>query len=262
MTDLDDAYANMAYAPGGPHYPALWAETAAAFRGAALAAGMAQLDLPYGPGERQRLDLFEPQGRRRGLVICFHGGYWMHLDGKGWSHLARGPLAEGWAVALPSYAQCPEQRISGITRQMVQAVEALHRHLGGPIRICGQVGGGHLAARMLCPGVLAPETRAAIEKVVAISPLADLAPLMRTSMNAALQLDAQEAVAESPIHCPPPEVPVHVWVGARERPVFLEQARGLAAAWHCPLTIEPERHHFNVIEGLEGPSPLLEALLG
>lgn len=262
MTDLDDAYANMAHIPGGVHYPARWMEAAAGFRGAAVAAGIATLDLPYGSGERQRFDLFAPQGARRGLVVYLHGGYWMHFDRKDWSHLARGPLAAGWAVAMPSYDQCPDVRIGAITRQIAAAIAHLAQEFDGPIRLCGHSAGGHLAARMLCPGVLAPGIRARVAKVVPISPLADLAPLMRTSMNAALQLDGAEAVDESPVWCAAPEVPVHVWVGARERPVFLEQARGLAEAWHCPLTRAPERHHFDVVEGLEGPSPLLDALLG
>lgn len=262
MTDLDDAYANMAYIPGGVHFPARWAEAAAGFRGAALAAGSATLDLPYGPGARQRFDLFEPQGRRRGLVVYLHGGYWMHFDRKDWSHLARGPLAEGWAVAMPSYDQCPDVRIREITRQIAGAITHFAHEFGGPLRLCGHSAGGHLAARMLCPGVLQPETLTLIEKVVPISPLSDLAPLMRTSMNAALALDPEEAVAESPVWCPAPAVPVHVWGGAAERPVFVEQARHLARAWHCPITLEPARHHFDVVEGLEGPSPLLEALLG
>jgi hypothetical protein len=56
---------------------------------------------------------------------------------------------------------------------------------------------------------------------------------------------------------------VSVWVGAAERPAFLEQAGWLARAWDAPLTREPGRHHFDVIEGLESPgSALAEAVLG
>jgi hypothetical protein len=58
-------------------------------------------------------------------------------------------------------------------------------------------------------------------------------------------------------------VPVTVWVGGGERPRFLDQARRLGNAWSCPVKVEPARHHFNVIEGLEQPdSPLMRALLG
>jgi hypothetical protein len=57
-------------------------------------------------------------------------------------------------------------------------------------------------------------------------------------------------------------VPVHVWVGGAERPVFLDQARWLAEAWTCPVTVDTGRHHFDVIEGLEHPSALLSAVIG
>jgi hypothetical protein len=103
-----------------------------------------------------------------------------------------------------------------------------------------------------------------LARIVPISPLADLRPLRETEMNATLALDAAEARAESPALLPRrPGLPVHVWVGGDERPAFLDQARRLGNAWACPVTVEPGRHHFDVIEGLEAPeSPLVEALLG
>jgi hypothetical protein len=58
-------------------------------------------------------------------------------------------------------------------------------------------------------------------------------------------------------------VGTHVWVGADERPAFLEQAQLLAKNWQSSLTIEPGKHHFDIISGLEDPeSELLEAMLG
>ena len=81
-------------------------------------------------------------------------------------------------------------------------------------------------------------------------------------MNDGLRLDGGEAEAESPVLHAAPDVPVTVWVGAEERPVFLDQARWLAEAWGCGHRIDPGRHHFDVIEGLEdAESPLVEALL-
>ena len=57
-------------------------------------------------------------------------------------------------------------------------------------------------------------------------------------------------------------VDCHVWVGGQERPAFLWQARVLAEEWDCPWTVDPGRHHFDVIDGLEdGESPLMRACL-
>ena len=61
---------------------------------------------------------------------------------------------------------------------------------------------------------------------------------------------------------------MHVWVGDDERPEFVRQATLLANVWtglgaDMALTIEPGRHHFDVIDGLTDPgSALVEALVG
>jgi hypothetical protein len=105
--------------------------------------------------------------------------------------------------------------------------------------------------------------RGRLARVVPISPLSSLAPLMRTGMNATLRLDAEEAAAESPMLRPRPSVPVTVWVGEAERPAFRDQALWLSQAWGAPLVVDPGRHHFDVIAGLEEPdSPLTQAVVG
>jgi len=117
-----------------------------------------------------------------------------------------------------------------------------------------------LPAYTLAPAAVAER----ITRCLPVSPVADLRPLRRCSMNADLRLDGAEAWAESPVLLPPrPGVAAHVWVGGAERPVFLDQARRLGNAWACPVTVEPERHHFDVIEGFEqADSALMAAFLG
>ena len=253
--DFDDAYANAAYIPGGDGYPDKWARLAAAFRAQALC----ELDLPYGESARQRFDLFHPRRLARGVVIFVHGGYWLRFDKSFWSHLAAGPLAHGWAVAMPSYDLCPDVRIARIGDQITDAIATIAARVPGPIRLAGHSAGGHLVARVAARP--APWLDR-VATVVPISPVADLAPLMHTSMNADLHIDAAEAAAESPVHLPAPPVPVTVWVGGAERPAFLEQAGLLSEVWHCPLVTAPGLNHFSVIEDLADPeSALTRAVL-
>jgi pimeloyl-ACP methyl ester carboxylesterase len=119
---------------------------------------------------------------------------------------------------------------------------------------------------MLCPDVdLSPDILARMARVMPISPVADLRPLLETSMNATLRLDEDEATRESPALCAAPRnVPVTVWVGGDERPAFLDQARWLADAWPgADLVIDEGRHHFDVIEALADPdSRMIARLLG
>lgn len=270
IADWDDAYSNGAHIPDGDAYPARWAERAAAFRTELGVAGRAELDLPYGEGDRELYDLFRPEGAVKGTVVFVHGGYWMAFDKARWSHLAAGPLAQGWAVAMPSYTLCPETRIAGITRQMARAVEVIAGAEAGPLRLTGHSAGGHLVSRLVCADApLSDDVRARVEHVVSISGLHDLRPLLNTRMNATLRLDEAEAAAESPaLLRPQPGIGITCWVGAAERPEFVRQTELLANIWlglgaATGLRLAAGRHHFDVIDDLADPdSDLVAALLG
>ena len=272
--DFDDAYANAAYIPGAAAYQERWRQNAAEFRDGLLSAGQAELDITYGQSTRSRLDLFLPDKAPRGLLIFVHGGYWLKFDKSYWSHLAAGPLHHGWAVAMPSYDLCPEVTIAQITRQIVQAVICAAGRVDGGLVLSGHSAGGHLVARMLAPGMLPNAVMQRVQRVVPISPVADLRPLLQTAMNAQFGMDAAQAAAESPVLQQAPKLPVTVWVGAEERPVFLDQARWLVEAWQADPerpdleqtdvghVVSPGQHHFNVIEDMaHAQSALTTALL-
>lgn len=264
--DWDDAYANRAHIADAEAVIAGWARDAPAFR--AGLGDRARTDLAYGPGARERFDLFLPEGPPRGLMLFLHGGYWMAFDKSAWSHLAAGAVARGWAAVLPSYALAPEARISAITRQAAAALGAAAAEVPGPIALAGHSAGGHLAARLLCADVeLDPAVRGRVRGAVSISGLHDLRPLLRTAMNATLRLDGPEAEAESPaLRAPVPGARLTAWVGGDERPEFLRQAELIAALWpglgaETRLVVEPGRHHFDVIAGLADPASALCAAL-
>ena len=257
------AFDNADFIPDGHSYFRRWPAAAAAFRNN-LPEERQRLDCRYGPGERELQDLFLPVQAPRGLLIFIHGGFWQMCDRRDYSHLAAGPLAHGWAVAMPSYPLAPAVRIAEITRAVARALQAAANSIGGPILIAGHSAGGHLALRMVCPDVeLSAGLRARIAGILAISPLTDLAPLLAQPMNAELRLDAAEAEHESPVNQPPPACPVEIEAGSAERPAFLDQARRLSRAWpEARLTIAEGRHHFNVMDPLaEAESDMMRRLL-
>lgn len=254
----DEAYANSAYIPDGESYYARWTDQAAVFRGVHADA---ELGVSYGDCTRQSYDIFHPSGSAKGTVIFVHGGYWLASGPRDFSHLAAGAVAGGYACAMPSYRLAPDARIADITRNIAAAIGAIARRTTGPIYLAGHSAGGHLVARMACVD-MAADWSLRVARVMAISPISDLAPLMETSMNATLGIDAAEALAESPVNLTPQHVAVTAWVGGAERPAFLDQAQWLRIAWDCNLTIEADLHHFDVIEGLEAPhSAMMRALL-
>ncbi|PRY25505.1 alpha/beta hydrolase family protein [Aliiruegeria haliotis] len=253
MTD-PTAYDNADFIPDGHSYFPRWAAAAEAFR-AALPASRQRLDRVYGPHPSQAFDLFLPEGTPEGLMVFIHGGFWRLSGRKDWSHLAKGFLGNGWAVAIPSYPLAPEVRIAEITRSIAHAMPVMAAEVAGPIIISGHSAGGHLTCRMLCPDVDLPrDVSARISGILPISPLADLNPLIMLPMNADLRIDAAEADTESPILHPEPTCPVQIVVGSAERQSFIDQAIRLADVWNrSDLSISDGCHHFDVIDPLEDP---------
>lgn len=270
IADWDNAYANGANIAGGDRWPAAWDGPAQAFREKLLAKGRARLDIMYGKAPRNRLDLFLPSAAPKGLVVFIHGGYWMESDKSSWSHLAGGAVGRGFAVAMPSYTLCPEIRISGIVGEAAAAIEKAAAMIDGPLMLTGHSAGGHLASRMVTTASpLASDVARRIRQVVSISGLHDLRPLMFTALNEILNIDEREASTESPALLRPMQgARITCWVGGGERSEFLRQSALLANIWTglgaaTDSVVEPDRHHFNVVDGLADPDhPLTRTLVG
>jgi arylformamidase len=266
VENWDDAYANGANIPGGDRWPDAWVEPAAKYRERMADKSIA--DMSYGDNPREKLDIFFPQGRPRGLFVFVHGGFWIRLDKSYWSHFAAGAIARGWAVAMPSYPLCPEVRVRDISRSVAEAIELAANEVDGPVRLAGHSAGGQIVTRLICKGSGLPETvLGRIDRIMSISGVHDLRPMLRTVLNETIGLDEKEAREESPALLEPSiDVPVISWVGANERSEFVRQNALLANAWRglgmaTDCVEEPDRHHFDVIDGLQHPdSPLSKAL--
>lgn len=269
MKNWNDEFANAAYIPNGNHYPEQWAQAAQQFR------EQPQLHwqlVPYGELERENIYVFHPTTSTpvKGLAVFVHGGYWMAFDASYWSHLATGALAQGWVVAMPSYTLAPQARISVITQQMGKAINELAERYTGAIHLAGHSAGGHLVTRMMCEdSPLTPAVQARLKRVLSISGLHDLRPLLQTTMNQTLQLDRWEARSESAaLLFPLPEVELRCWVGANERPEFIRQTDLLVNLWgslnaKVKGVHAPHEHHFSVINDLaRAGSALVQAWLG
>lgn len=257
INDWDDAYTNGANIPRGEEWPNRWVAPSAAYRDELAAEGRARLDLSYGDAPRNRYDLFLPEGTPKGLVVFVHGGYWQALDKSYWSHLAKGSVDSGFAVAMPSYTLCPDARIGDIVREIGAAINDAAVEIDGPIHLTGHSAGGHLVTRMMAiSSPLSAEIRARIRTVLSISGVHDLRPLLHTGLNTKLQLSRNEAAAESPVLMEPGTGGrLFCWVGGNERAEFIRQTALMASMWlglgtETGAYIEPDRHHFNVIDSL------------
>lgn len=216
--DLEREYNNRARVPEHPEIIAGWARDAAAYREA-----KPPREIVYGGGARETVDLFEAGDGP--AVIFIHGGYWQGLDKSFFSHMARGLNTLGVSVAVLNYDLCPNVRIGDIVEQMRAASLALTHTVNAPLVASGHSAGGHLSACLLA-------TEAHVPAAYAISGLFELAPLIPTSLNTALRLDAEEAENLSPLFWPAPEgKTLDAVVGAVESGEFLRQSAAIVAAW-------------------------------
>ena len=120
---IERGYNNRAACPDHPQWFERWAAASAAVR----ARTDARLDLRYGSGPRQTLDIFSAK-RPTGSLLFIHGGYWRSLDKSAHSFVA-GPLVDrGVSVAVMNYDLCPAVSIPDIAMQCREAVAWLARH--------------------------------------------------------------------------------------------------------------------------------------
>ena len=246
--------------PDHPQWFARWSAESAAARSRLDS----RLDVRYGSGPKQTLDLF-PAESPRGALLFIHGGYWRALDKGDHSFVAPAFVDQGVGVVVINYDLCPNVSIAHIVEECRQAVAWLWREgrsQGVPVErlfIAGHSAGGHLVAMLYATdwrryGVPVDAIRGGLS----ISGVFDLEPLIQVSFNADLKLDSGKARAMSPIHCTAEvRAPLLLAVGGGETSEFSRQSWLLWERWpecrpataHSPLFIA-DRHHYSVMSEL------------
>jgi arylformamidase len=260
--DYEAEYKAILRVPTFPQIVARWQAAAAVER----RAPRAELDQPYGPGERQRYDLFRAGARAAPLVVFLHGGYWQMGDRQDCEFMAGAFTAAGLDIAFPSYSLCPAVSVMQIVEEVRRCLATLWGRTQQHPVVIGHSAGGHLTAAMLAtdwsqvPDVPADLVRAAC----AISGVFELSPLLTTSVNVAARLDAETAAAASPLRWPPPPRgrTLVAAVGDDESREFHRQSRTMAEAW-AKAGLQTEylsiagTNHFTVVEELAKPGSVL-----
>jgi arylformamidase len=258
MTQLSDFYQreynNKGMVPDHLRYFQQWMDESKATR-EQLAC---HLDLAYGSGEKEKLDLFPAQNSDR-LLVFIHGGYWRAMDKRDFSWIARSFVQAGISAAILNYDLCPTITMEVLVEQCRRAVAWLYTNgqkygvRGDRQIITGHSAGGHLTAMMYATDWASlgvpPET---VLGGVAISGLFDLDPMRYTEMNDDLRLDENSARQLSPIYLQPHvKLPMLVCLGTLESSEYHRQSREIAKAWpsvsSSPVVLE-NCHHFNVLE--------------
>lgn len=226
---------------------------------AVRAAHPAGLDLPYGPGERNRIDVFPAAAAGAPCLVFIHGGYWQMNSKDSFACLGDGVRAHGWSAAFVGYSLAPQATLTQIVDEIGRALDWLAafggRHgVGGPLVVSGWSAGGHLAALALHhPAVVAG---------LGISGIYELGPLRDTYLNEKLALSDEQIASLSPLRRPVVAKPMAITYGSSELPALVANSRKLhayRAAAGAPgvLLPAPGRNHFSILDDLRQPDGIL-----
>lgn len=269
---LERMYNNRARVPEHGEYFARWAAESARVREAMPCS----IDVPYGDGVNETLDIFQADGgtERAPVLVFIHGGYWRSLDKRDHSFIAPAFTGRRVCVVVPNYALCPGTdaapvTISHIAMQMTAALAWTWRNIAryggdpGRITVAGHSAGGHLAAMLLAcqwKSVGADLPTQLVANALAISGLFELEPMRRTpSFQASLRLTPEEVPRVSPALWPAPLAgTLYAVAGGLESEEFIRQNEAIALAWGeavvptCELA--PGLDHFSIVDALANPA--------
>jgi len=268
---LDSMYNNRALVPAHAQHFAQWSAASALAR----KQGPCTLDVAYGQGQGETLDIFPTDTPDAPVLVFIHGGYWRSLDKADHSFVAPPFTRQGACVVVPNYALCPAVTIPQIAMQMVQMLDWVWRHIarhgGDPSRItvAGHSAGGHLAALLLAcqwRDHAADLPVQLVRNALSVSGLYDLEPLRHTPfLQEALRLTPADARRASPALMPAPQKgQLYTVAGGDESAEFLRHNTLIQKNWGARAVpvceALPGLNHFSVLEALANPKHRLHRL--
>jgi arylformamidase len=273
----DSMYNNRALVPDFADHFARWQSASQAVR----SQGACKLDIAYGAGLNETLDIFAAPQPHAPVVVFIHGGYWRSLDKSDHSFLAPALQAMGACVVMVNYALCPTTQgqvvtVADIALQMTRALAWTHQHIaahgGNPSRItvAGHSAGGHLAAMLLATDwkkVHAKLPAHLVRKALSISGLYDLEPIRKAPfIQNSLHLTPKQVRQTSPAWwASPRQRTLYTLVGSQESAEFLRQNELIQKAWGKRTVPVCEAlagtNHFTVLDELARSGSRLHGLM-
>ncbi|GGD46433.1 alpha/beta hydrolase fold domain-containing protein [Erythrobacter arachoides] len=174
----------------------------------------------YGPGERQMLDVYAPEGAvptiGAPVVVFFYGGSWNSGTRRGYDFVGQALASRGFVTVVPDYRLVPDVRYPAFVEDGAAAIRWARANVaqygGDPDRIVlmGHSAGGYIAAMLAVDDRWLGADRAAVRGLVGLAGPYDFAPFDPGA--------AQEAFGQWP---DPAETQPVTWAGAGDPPALL-----------------------------------------
>ncbi|XP_007428566.1 kynurenine formamidase isoform X2 [Python bivittatus] len=233
------------------------------------------LNVPYGSGEGEKLDVYLPKKHVETfpLVLYIHGGYWQSLS-KDVSGFAAHPLVnQGIALAAIGYDVAPKGQLEVMVEQVRRSVAfAVQQYTGiSGVYLLGHSAGAHLAAMVLSTDWAKFGVEPDIKGAFLVSGIYDLEPITHTYVNDLLRMSCAVARQNSPLWCVPKvkgnkACQILIAVAQHDSPEFRRQSQEhcqalRTAGWRVSLLDLGDTDHFDVIEKLSQENYLLTQVI-
>ncbi|XP_025022602.1 kynurenine formamidase isoform X1 [Python bivittatus] len=257
------------------------------------------LNVPYGSGEGEKLDVYLPKKHVETfpLVLYIHGGYWQSLS-KDVSGFAAHPLVnQGIALAAIGYDVAPKGQLEVMVEQVRRSVAfAVQQYTGiSGVYLLGHSAGAHLAAMVLSTDWAKFGVEPDIKGAFLVSGIYDLEPITHTYVNDLLRMSwpahlsksasfsaphylnrvfsffSAVARQNSPLWCVPKvkgnkACQILIAVAQHDSPEFRRQSQEhcqalRTAGWRVSLLDLGDTDHFDVIEKLSQENYLLTQVI-
>jgi arylformamidase len=234
-----------------------------------------RLDVRYGAGMDEVLDIFLADKSPAPVQIFVHGGAWARGSKSDYSFVADTFVPAGIHTVVLNFSKLPQARLPDVVAQVRRACEWVYRNAasfgGDPARIhaCAHSSGAHLTAMALVedwPARGLPQDF--IKGATLLSGPYDLEPVVLSARSAYVVLSAEEVSALSPIrHVARIGCPVIAAHGENDTDEFRRQSTAfIAALERAGKPLKTLRlagaNHFEAMEQYGDPSsPLGAAVL-
>jgi arylformamidase len=229
-------------------------------------AATSTLGVRYGTRVRNIIDVFpapSTDGSPAPALVFFHGGYWQESSLRDVSFPAAAINAAGMTYISVEYTLAPKATLTEIVEEARQAVKFIlsnaDRFYVDPNRVVlgGHSAGAHLAALTAAEVAISP-------RLLLISGIYELLPLLRTTINNALQLSPNEVATLSPVrNAPTCSGASVVWADnetaefAWQSQLFAQELATRNPQQSLTTVVVSQRNHFDVILDLADRSTVL-----
>lgn len=234
-------------------------------------------DIPFGPSDDEKLDIFPTDKPDAPVVVFIHGGAWMRQSKEMVSYPAAAFVAAGAHYVAVNFGLVPAVTLDEQVRQARAAVAWVYRNAAAEfgadperLYVVGHSSGAHVTGMVIVTdwdkeyGL----PRDVIKGAMAYSGMYELEPVRLSSRNEYMHLDHAAVDRNSSIRRIPSDgPPLIIGSGGGEHEEFQRQSREFAEAWRaaglsCQEINLPDINHFNVsFEFVDPKCPSMIAML-